>query len=79
MFCTVFDGNPCAEPCPDCASKYIVLAESLNEDPLCCCFETKEEAKACNAKAEVTHCLSGIPIIPKSNIMMIPKKERKRK
>lgn len=75
MVCHKFNGNPCAEPCEVCKRKYIVTAETRNEDFIACCFDNYESAKRVNAIAEVKNILAGVPILPKSNILLVPKKE----
>ena len=73
MVCHEFDGNPFAEPCEDCKRKYIVMAETRGHDNIACCFTDYDSAKRVNAIAEVKHILAGVPILPKSNILLCPK------
>lgn len=75
MICTRYDANPFADPCPGCAEKSLVCAETyIGYDDMYCCYDTVEEAREQAEKANRTGWLEGERVIRKSAFVLIPRK-----
>lgn len=64
------------ESCPDCKSKYIVMADAVKTgEELYFCYETKEQAIYHKNHCEQYNEIEGIPTVPKTSVLLVPRED----
>ena len=62
------------EPCKNCKSKYVVIADSAETgEELYFCYEEKEQAVANKDHCEQFNDIEGIPTVPRTSILLVPR------
>lgn len=73
MLCTKSVFDSLMNTCPDCASKFIVMADTGYLDTRYFCFKTYDEARAAYDVIENTNEYAGMKFIPKTAILLKPR------